>query len=178
VAVRTVFSWAVDSKLLANNRFTDVRVSVPRGTTTRETKAFRTDELRAILNAASAVTEVTNASTAARHGFRGCAPTPAPALVRSHSLCSATGRPHEPSQVPIRQGPRAPLGVNDRALQPNHAWRHTFKQIADRAGISERMSDSITGHAHKSTGATYGAPTLQDMAGALRKFPRYKLKDV
>jgi integrase len=70
------------------------------------------------------------------------------------------------------------LGVDDRELQPNHAWRHTFKQIADRAGISERMSDSITGHAPKSIGASYGAPTLQDMTEALKKFPRYKVDDL
>ena len=65
------------------------------------------------------------------------------------------------------------LGVDDPHVQPNHAWRHTFKQIADRCGISERMSDYITGHAHKSVGASYGAPTLEDMAEALKKFPRY-----
>lgn len=67
------------------------------------------------------------------------------------------------------------LGVDDRELSPNHAWRHTFKQIADRHEISERMSDSITGHAHKSIGARYGAPTLRDMAKAMEKFPRYVL---
>jgi hypothetical protein len=44
---------------------------------------------------------------------------------------------------------------------------------ADRAEISERMSDYITGHAHKSAGAAYGAPILSDMAEALKKFPRY-----
>jgi integrase len=65
------------------------------------------------------------------------------------------------------------VGVDDEHVQPNHAWRHTFKQIADRAGITERMSDYITGHAHKSVGATYGAPTLEDMAEAMKKFPRY-----
>ncbi len=67
------------------------------------------------------------------------------------------------------------LGINDPELRPNHAWRHTFKQIADRNKISERMSDYITGHAHRSIGASYGAPTLEDMADALREFPRYKL---
>jgi integrase len=67
------------------------------------------------------------------------------------------------------------LGVSDPELLPNHAWRHTFKQIADRAGISERMSDYITGHAHKSAGAGYGAPILSDMAAALKKFPRYEV---
>ena len=66
--------------------------------------------------------------------------------------------------------------MDDPNISPNHAWRHTFKQIADRAGITERMSNYITGHAHKSEGAKYGAPTVGDMAQALRKFPRYKLK--
>lgn len=69
------------------------------------------------------------------------------------------------------------LGVNDPELQPNHAWRHTFKQIADEVGISERMSDSITGHAHKSVGAGYGKPTMKGMAEALKKFPRYEWGD-
>jgi integrase len=67
------------------------------------------------------------------------------------------------------------LGVSDEELSPNHAWRHSFKQIADRAGISERMSDYITGHAHKTEGAAYGAPILNDMAEALKKFPRYEV---
>ncbi len=66
------------------------------------------------------------------------------------------------------------LGVDDPNISPIHAWRHTFKKIADRAGITERMSDYITGHAHKTEGASYGAPTLDDMAEALKKFPRYK----
>ena len=68
------------------------------------------------------------------------------------------------------------LGVSDPHISPNHAWRHTFKQRADRAGITERMSDYITGHAHKSEGAGYGAPTTDDMAAALKRFPRYALK--
>jgi integrase len=67
------------------------------------------------------------------------------------------------------------LGISDPELLPNHGWRHTFKQIADRAGISERMSDYITGHAHKSAGAGYGAPILSDMAEALKRFPRYEI---
>jgi integrase len=67
------------------------------------------------------------------------------------------------------------LGVTDKELSPMHAWRHTFKARADRAGITERMSDYITGHARRSVGATYGAPTVEDMAAALEKFPKYDL---
>jgi integrase len=67
------------------------------------------------------------------------------------------------------------LGITDKGVQPNHAWRHTFKQIADRVGISEKVSDAITGHAPASVGRSYGAPTVADMAAALKKFPRYDI---
>ncbi len=66
------------------------------------------------------------------------------------------------------------LGITDAELSPTHAWRHTFKARADRVEISERMSDYITGHAHRTIGAKYGAPTVEDMAAALTKFPRYE----
>src|SRR5262245_23633979 len=84
-------------------------------------------------------------------------------------------KPERRRSVTVRQRLAAWVrkkGVTDKKLSPNHAWRHTFKQIADRAGISERMSDYITGHAHRTIGAKYGAPTLEDMAAALEKFPR------
>ena len=67
------------------------------------------------------------------------------------------------------------IGVTDKGIQPNHAWRHTFKQIADRAVISEKISDVITGHAPASVARSYGAPTVGDMAEALKKFPRYEI---
>jgi integrase len=85
--------------------------------------------------------------------------------------------PRRPRSVSVRQRLGdwvRKLGVADRELKPNHAWRHTFKQIADSVGISERMSDYITGHAHRTIGAKYGAPTVEHMAAALEKFPRYE----
>ena len=68
------------------------------------------------------------------------------------------------------------IGVTDKEVSPTHAWRHTFKQIAERVGISEKIHDAITGHAPASEGRKYGQPTAEDMAKALRKFPRYKVK--
>ena len=84
--------------------------------------------------------------------------------------------PRKPRYVKTREHIAAwvrGLGVDDPELQPNHAWRHTFKQIAERHGISERVSNSLTGHAPHTVGRGYGAPTLSDMAAALRNFPRY-----
>jgi hypothetical protein len=37
------------------------------------------------------------------------------------------------------------------------------------------MSDYTTGHAHRTIGAKYGAPTIGHMAAALEKFPRYRI---
>ena len=67
------------------------------------------------------------------------------------------------------------LGINDPELSPNHAWRHSFKLNAERAGIPDRISDTITGHTLKSVARKYGQPTLADLAREMAKFPRYKV---
>jgi integrase len=84
--------------------------------------------------------------------------------------------PKRPRAVRIREALAAwvrKLGVSDRELSPNHAWRHTFKAQAERVGITEKISDAITGHAASTVGRSYGAPLAEDMAKALQKFPRY-----
>ena len=50
------------------------------------------------------------------------------------------------------------LGVSDPELSPNHAWRHTFKAIGFRSGMSEKVLDAIVGHAPASVGRSYGQP--------------------
>lgn len=72
---------------------------------------------------------------------------------------------------------RDDVGVADRAIAPNHAWRHTFKTMAVGLGVLERVSDAITGHApsSSSTGRRYEAPTLRDKAEAIGRIPRYEV---
>jgi integrase len=67
------------------------------------------------------------------------------------------------------------LGITDPDVKPNHGWRHTFKQLGHRNDISERLLDTIVGHAPMNVGRGYGPPTLNDMATALQKFPRYEI---
>jgi integrase len=238
-AANTVFRWAVEHKHITRNPFAEVKVTVPKKRSLRETKAFRPQEARIILRAASAITDLRTPTEAAKRwvpwlcAYTGARPgeitqlrgqdvieqdgvqairiTPeagtvkggAARIVPIHQHVLAQGflkfiERHGRGPLFYKQGtsagaedpikqkkPRAAqarqrlaawvrgLGVDDPNISPNHAWRHTFKQIADRAGISERMSDYITGHAHKSVGAGYGAPTLDDMTSALKKFPRY-----
>jgi len=69
------------------------------------------------------------------------------------------------------------LGVKDPELSPNHAWRHTFKAVGFRCGMSEKVLDAIVGHAPASVGRGYGEPTLVDKAKELGKFPRYSWPD-
>jgi integrase len=70
------------------------------------------------------------------------------------------------------------LGVTDTELSPNHGWRHTFKQIATRHGLAEKVIDSICGHAPATEGRGYGEPTLKDKADTLSKFPRYSTDEL
>tara|TARA_R110000796_G_scaffold8843_33_gene29415 strand:+ start:37377 stop:38849 length:1473 start_codon:yes stop_codon:yes gene_type:complete len=65
--------------------------------------------------------------------------------------------------------------VGDRSLQPNHAWRHTFKTICLEAGIEERAMDYMQGHASRGVGRTYGSNTLPMLQVQLAKFPRFEL---
>jgi hypothetical protein len=67
------------------------------------------------------------------------------------------------------------LGITDPEVGPTHGWRNTFQRTADRAGIPEKMSDKITDHAPVNIGRRYGPATVEDMAEALKQFPRYAL---
>jgi integrase len=63
------------------------------------------------------------------------------------------------------------LKISDPEVSPNHAWRHTFKAIGFRCGMSEKVIDAIVGHAPANVGRGYGEPTLADKARELAKFP-------
>ncbi len=85
--------------------------------------------------------------------------------------------PRKPRYVKAREHLAAwvrRLGLNDPELSPNHAWRHTFKALGFRCGMSEKVLDAIVGHAPATVGRGYGEPTLVDKAQELRKFQRYK----
>ena len=67
-------------------------------------------------------------------------------------------------------------GVDDPDVKPNHAWRHSFKQRAARAGIEAGIRDAICGHIPRTVADEYETPTLKDMAAAMKKFPRYPVE--
>jgi integrase len=65
------------------------------------------------------------------------------------------------------------LGVTDPGISPNHAWRHTYKRRAARAGLERRIRFAMCGHVSGDEGDRYETPSVEDMAVEGRKFPRY-----
>ena len=67
------------------------------------------------------------------------------------------------------------LGITDKQVSPNHAWRHTFKLIGRRVEQEGTMLDYICGHAPATEGRGYGEPTLKDLSEVIQRFPRYEI---
>ena len=63
------------------------------------------------------------------------------------------------------------------AVQPNHAWRYTFKTYGYEAGMDQQTLDAICGHAAKTKGQDYTKVTLAKRRESMAKFPRYELLD-
>jgi integrase len=237
-AAHAIYEWAKAERLIPNNPFAAVSVTVPHEIRNRESKAFTDDEARTILRAATTamsdpakrwvpwlcaysgarageITQLRGSDIERRGNFyvmklkpeagsiktgeartvplhehiieqgfldfvhgRGNGP---PFYENDSTANQAADDPMRPKQPPalrvrmvlaywVRR-----LGISDPEVAPNHAWRHTFKQIAQRSGIDPRVHDRITGHAAKTVAEKYGQATAEDMAAALKKFPRYEI---
>lgn len=65
--------------------------------------------------------------------------------------------------------------VPDAGVAPTHGWRHRFEKLTKDLGLSDLVSDEITGHAPSTEGGNYGGDTsIKRKAKLIRKFPRYK----
>jgi hypothetical protein len=125
-----------------------VKVTVPKRKKLRE-RAFRPQEAQIILEAALAINDTRKPYEAAKRWVPW--------------LCAYTGaHPAEMTQL--------------RKMDVVHAWRHTFKLIGRKARISDAALDDICGPAPASEGAAYGRAGLEEMAEALKSFPRHLLK--
>jgi integrase len=65
--------------------------------------------------------------------------------------------------------------VPDRRVQPNHAWRYTFKTYGHEANLNELTLDAICGHAARTKGEDYTKVTLKKRMEAMAAFPRYQI---
>lgn len=63
--------------------------------------------------------------------------------------------------------------VTDPNVQPNHAWRYTFKTKGFEQGIDPHALDALCGHSSASEGKRYTEVTLKKRIEAMAGFPRY-----
>ncbi|WP_457353439.1 recombinase XerD [Sphingomonas sp. UYP23] len=75
----------------------------------------------------------------------------------------------------IAQWVRQDVGITDETLQPNHAWRHLFKEMSFTHNIEERMIDALQGHAADTEGRKYAKPPVKARGEAIAKIPRFDL---
>ena len=73
----------------------------------------------------------------------------------------------------VGQWVRNKVGITDKRLQPNHAWRHRFKTIAHDVDIAPRYIDAIQGHDDGTASSDYGERTMKALGREIRKLPRY-----
>jgi len=70
------------------------------------------------------------------------------------------------------------LGVTDKGIMPNHAWRHTFKSLAMEVGMDERAADYLQGHASVAVSRkVYTHHTIGRLAEQMALIPRYDLTE-
>lgn len=87
---------------------------------------------------------------------------------------SPSGQAYNPARSTIRRLTDwlHSLGLEigrDVKKDPNHAWRHWFKEQAFSAGIPEKIADAIVGHAQATTSRRYGSVSIAVMARELEK---------
>ena len=67
--------------------------------------------------------------------------------------------------------------VDDKRVQPNHAWRYTFKTHAHDAGLDNLTVDAICGHAARTRARHTGASPSRSGWTLMAAFPRYELTE-
>jgi integrase len=67
------------------------------------------------------------------------------------------------------------LGVKDKAVQPNHGWRHLFKTLGELHDLRPRVLNALQGHAPQTVAEKYGEVKMVVMARELAKIPRFDI---
>ncbi|MDT4737078.1 DUF6538 domain-containing protein [Bradyrhizobium sp. WYCCWR 12699] len=68
--------------------------------------------------------------------------------------------------------------LTDDRVQPNHAWRYTFKTFGHDAGLNDLTIDAICGHSARTEGEKYRGITVKKRMEVMAAFPRYKLASI
>ena len=66
------------------------------------------------------------------------------------------------------------LGITDKRISPNHAWRHLFKTKARTVGMDVGARDYMQGHAPATEGEAYGSFEASVLAREINKIERFQ----
>ncbi len=66
------------------------------------------------------------------------------------------------------------IGIDDPAVDPNHAWRHRFKSLCREAGVLDDVSSAIMGHASGDIAASYGDVWAHVMRESISRIGCYR----
>lgn len=68
------------------------------------------------------------------------------------------------------------LGVT--GVQPNHGWRHRFKNVARKVGMHPEVRDAIQGHVPRTEGEKYGGTVpIEAKWQEILRLPRYDVSE-
>lgn len=70
----------------------------------------------------------------------------------------------------------ADVGLTDNRLQPNHAWRHTFKTLARFVSMDPGARDYMQGHIPATEGERYGDYMANVLSREIEKLPRFSIE--
>ncbi|RUT30001.1 integrase [Arsenicitalea aurantiaca] len=66
---------------------------------------------------------------------------------------------------------REEVGIVDPRVAPSHAWRHRFKTLCRRHGISADIGDALSGHSARTVADSYGSFETSALYRELCKLP-------
>jgi integrase len=70
---------------------------------------------------------------------------------------------------------RTDVGLKDKRIMPNHAWRHRFRSVSRSLKIPADVVNALDGHAAASVADTYGDFWPRVLHEAICLYPRYDL---
>lgn len=95
---------------------------------------------------------------------------------QGHRVRTKDGKPNDRKAHALNSWVRKTVGIKDKALDPNHAWRHRFRTAAQIVGMDVVATDRIVGHSDGHMRNTY---LTDDMRGLLvREMAKFPALDV
>ena len=99
-----------------------------------------------------------------------------PLFFGSDKVGDAAAKAAKVTSGKVGQWVRESVGITDKRIWPNHAWRHRFKTLCRDVGIDQEIRNAIQGHSDGAAAADYGEFSIKAMQRAIEAFPRIDVK--